>query len=569
MRNYHTAAKTATDSLKEIHMQKEHSFIRSAKVISICTLLSRILGLVRDMVCASFFGTGMVWDAFTVAFRIPNLFRRLFGEGALSAAFIPVFTDYLEHRTREDAWQLVNVVATVLIITLGGILIVGEIAFLVIPKFTTLQPKWELIFHLLNIMFPYVLLICLVALAMAILNTLKHFLMPALSPIALNICIIAGVVLLTPLFGGGLEKRVYGVAIAVFISGFVQLGMQIPVIRRKQSNPANTQDIKLFKPRLNFSHPGLRRIIKLVGPVIFGLAVVQLNLLINSFIAVGFAPSAGGPEEFAFAGMNLAYPLKSGAASVLYYGDRLVEFPLGIFGIAMATAVFPTLSAHASRKEWSNFCDTFSNALRMVFFIGIPASVGLILLREPLVQLLFERHAFQAESSHRTATVVLFYAIGVWAFCGLHVLIRTFYSLQDTITPVKIGAAMVFLNIVLNLTLIWFIQEGGLALSTSICAIMQMAILFIILRWRIRITHGREILTSFIKTSIATAIMALACWFVLHIFSADGARTLLKIARVFIPLGASLIVFAGVSYLLRSGELQQLKKAFVRRSRGD
>lgn len=548
----------------------EHSVLRSAKVISICTLLSRILGLARDMICASYFGTGMVWDAFTVAFRIPNLFRRLFGEGALSAAFIPVFTDYLEHRTKADAWQLVNVVATTLVITLGGILIIGEIAFLIVPKITTLQAKWELIFRLLTIMFPYVLLICLVALAMAVLNTFKHFFMPALSPAALNVCIIAGVIVFVPLIGGGLERKVFGVAIAVFVAGFIQLGMQIPALKSKQRNFLNGQSasggMKLFKPQIDFSHPGLIRIIKLIGPVIFGLAVVQLNVLVNSFIAVGFASSPDGPANITFAGMSVAYPLKSGAASVLYYGDRLIEFPLGIFGIAMATAVFPTLSTHAVRKEWANFSDAFSNALRMVFFIGIPASVGLILLREPLVQLLYERRAFAAESSQRTASVILFYAIGVWAYCGLHVLIRTFHSLQDTLTPVKIGAAMVFLNIILNLTLIWFLQEGGLALSTSICAIVQIIILFIILRRKIQITRGREIVISFIKASIATAFMALACWFILNMLSADGASMPFKAIRVFIPLIASLIVFTGVSLLLRSDELRQFARALVKRS---
>jgi putative peptidoglycan lipid II flippase len=506
-----------------------------------------------------------VWDAFTVAFRIPNLFRRLFGEGALSAAFIPVFTDYLENRTKKEAWQLVNVVATMLVITLGGILIIGEIAFLVIPKVTTLPAKWELIFHLLKIMFPYVLLICLVALAMAVLNTFKHFFMPALSPVALNICIIVGIIVFVPLIEGGLDRKVFAVAIAVFVAGFIQLGMQIPALKRKQNNYFNGQRVKLFKPQIDFSHPGLIRILKLIGPVIFGLAVVQLNLLVNSLIAVGFSQSPDGPAQFTFAGMSVAYPLKSGAASVLYYGDRLIEFPLGIFGIAMATAVFPTLSAHAVRKEWANFSDAFSNALRMVFFIGIPASVGLILLREPLVQLLFERRAFAAESSQRTASVVLFYAIGVWAYCGLHVLIRTFHSLQDTITPVKIGAAMVCLNIILNLTLIWYIQEGGLALSTSICAIVQIVILFAILRRRIRITKGKEIVVSFLKASLATAFMALACWLTLKMFSPDGASTLLKALRVFIPIIASLTVFAGVSYLLKADELRQFARALVNR----
>ena len=537
-------------------MQEKKSFLKSAKTVSLCTLLSRVLGLARDIICASFFGTSLAWDAFVVAFKIPNLFRRLFGEGALSAAFIPVFTEYLETKGKKDAWELVNVTGTLLFIILGSLVVLAEISFSIIPTVFSLNSKWELVLSLLLITFPYVMFICMVAFAMAVLNSLKHFLMPALAPVALNACWILGVLFLTPAFGDTLDTKIFGVAVVILIGGMIQLAIQLPVLRKEGIT---------FWPSLHFSHPGLKRIIALMLPIIFGLAVVQINVLMDSFIAIAFAKPPDGAEHFSLAGITIPYPLETGAASVLYYGDRLIQFPLGVFGIAMATAVFPYFSTYAARKDWTNFTDTFNQAIRVILFIGIPASVGLILLRRPLVELFYERNAFTAESTFRTSTVILFYAIGVWAYSTSHVIIRAFYSIQDTKTPVKVGAGMVALNLILNLTLIWFLREGGLALATAISATIQIMILFVLLRKKLNITGHKHIITSAIKTLIATFFMYVTCWIMLKIMPTSDGSLMVKFIRLLIPLITALITFFIVSFLLKSEELKYLYNSFRRR----
>jgi len=537
-------------------MQEKKGFLKSAKTVSLCTLLSRVLGLARDIICASFFGTSLAWDAFVVAFKIPNLFRRLFGEGALSAAFIPVFTEYLETKGKKDAWELVNVTGTLLFIILGSLVVLAEISFSIIPTVFSLNSKWELVLSLLLITFPYVMFICMVAFAMAVLNSLKHFLMPALAPVALNVCWILGVLFLTPAFGDMLDTKIFGVAVVILIGGMIQLAIQVPVLRKEGIT---------FWPSLNFSHPGLKRIVALMLPIIFGLAVVQINVLMDSFIAIAFAKPPDGAEHFSLAGITIPYPLETGAASVLYYGDRLIQFPLGVFGIAMATAVFPYFSTYAARKDWTNFTDTFNQAIRVILFIGIPASIGLILLRRPLVELFYERNAFTAESTYRTSTVILFYAIGVWAYSTSHVIIRAFYSIQDTKTPVKVGAGMVALNLILNLTLIWFLREGGLALATAISATIQIIILFVLLRKKLNITGHKHIITSAIKTLIATFFMYVTCWIMLKMMPTSDGKLMVKFIRLLIPLITALFAFFTVSFLLKSEELKYLYNSFRRR----
>lgn len=539
-------------------MQEKKSFLMSARTVSLCTLLSRILGLARDIVCASFFGTSLAWDAFVVAFKIPNLFRRLFGEGALSAAFIPVFTEYLETRDKKDAWELVNVTGTLLFIILGSLVVLAEITFSVVPSVISLNQKWDLVLSLLLITFPYVLFICMVAFAMAVLNSLKHFLTPALAPVALNVCWILGIIFLTPLFGNTLDNRIFAVAIAILIGGMIQLAMQLPLLRKERIS---------FRPSFNFSHPGLKRIMALMLPIIFGLAVVQINVLMDSFMAITFAKPPGGNEHFSIAGRLIPYPLETGAASVLYYGDRLIQFPLGVFGIAMATAVFPFFSTHAARKDWTGFTETFNQALRVVLFIGIPASMGLILLRSPLVELFYERNEFTEESTYRTATVILFYSLGVWAYSASHVIIRAFYSIQDTVTPVKIGVCMVGLNLFLNLTLIWHLHEGGLALATAISAIIQIIILFSILHKKLKITGHKQIFLSALKTVIATFLMCVACWISLKMVPDYNGNLIIKFTRLLIPLIMSLFAFFTVSFLLKSEELRYLYMSVIRKKK--
>jgi len=538
-------------------VSESKNLLRSVQTISVCTFLSRILGLARDMICASIFGTSMVWDAFTVAFKIPNLFRRLFGEGALSAAFIPIFTERIEKHGREEALVFFNVVATALIIILGGIVLVGEGSFFIIPRAFQIQEKWQLVLKLLIIMFPYVFFICLVAFMGAVLNTLRHFFMPAIAPVIMNICWIIGAVV-APYTGKTLGTMIYAVAISTFLSGLVQVIIQIPAFRKKEL-------YYQFIPR--FTDPGLKLVLIRMAPIVFGLGIVQVNVLLDSIIAVGFSSPQGGPDHFTLGGMTIPFPMKAGAASVLYYSDRLIQFPLGVFGIAMATAVFPLFSTHAVREDWSNFSTAFNRALKFILFIGIPASLSLIVFREPIIDLLYRRNQFDAESAYRTSRVILFYAIGVWAYCGLHVLIRAFYSVKDTVTPVKIGATCVGLNLVLNLSLIWVLKEGGLALSTAISSIVQIVILTLSLQKRLQIKIKKEVFASLLKTIVASLAMAVTGWFALRMFPGlnGGGSLYAKGLRLFIPMLLAFAAFAATSLLLKLEEFGYLVKLSLRK----
>lgn len=513
-----------------------------------------MLGLARDILCASLFGASMVWDAFTIAFKMPNLFRRLFGEGALSAAFVPIFTEYLEKHGEKEAWNLARTIGTMLIVILGAIVIIGETSFYIIQLKVELQPKWQMVIELLLILFPYVIFICLVGFSMAILNSLKHFFLPAMSPIVLNICWISSVVIFAPFFGITLEEKIVCVAISILIAGFIQFAIQIPVLRKFGMT---------FRPNFNFAHPAIKQLLKLIGPTILGLAIVQINVLLDGLIAISFAPSMNGDTTFTFMAHEIYYPLKTGAASVLYYGDRLIQFPLGVFGIALANVIFPLFSTHAAREDWDNFKSAFSQSIRLILFIGIPASVGLILIREPLVQLFYERNEFGMESTTRTSNVIFFYALAIWAYCGLHVTIRAFYSIKDTTTPMKVGLYTVGLNLILNLTLIWFLNVGGLALATSISAILQLLILVIILKRKLKMELDKEILISLGRTLFAALIMAITCLLTQKYASALilGDGTFAKIMRLITPLFASLFTFFITTYLLKSEELKALMKS--------
>ena len=520
-------------------------------------MLSRVLGLTRDILCASVFGTGMVWDAFSVAFRVPNLFRRLFGEGALTAAFVPVFTEYLEKRDERESWRLVSVVATVLGLFLGLLVVLGEVVFYILPRLTPLSEKWQLVLELLAVMFPYMPLICLAALISAVLNCLRHFLMPALSPVILNVCWIAGLLFLAPMMGDTQEEKIFGVALAILIAGVLQYGVQLLVLRKEGD---------VVSPILEPSHPGLRKITGLIGPVVFGLAIVQVNVLLDSLIAIGFSSSPGGHDTFSFLGNVYEYPLHSGAASVLYYGDRIIEFPLALVGIAMATAMFPTISTYAVRNDWEAFSTTLRKVLQIVIFISVPASLGLMVLGGPLIELFFVRHAFTEESALRTTSVVFFYATGIWAFCSLHILIRAFYSIQDTKTPVKVGASMVVLNLTLNLTLIWFLKEGGLAFATAISAMTQATVLFVILRKRLKIKGLEGVMASVGRTMLASAVMVVACIIVLDMLPEHHGDFSLKALRLFAPLSASVVAFLVTAYILGSEELRYLYDELVKKA---
>ncbi|MEW6443386.1 MAG: murein biosynthesis integral membrane protein MurJ [bacterium] len=464
-------------------MPQSPTLARSAGVVAFFTLLSRILGLARDMVVAYAFGSGPQADAFFVAFRIPNLLRRLVAEGALTASFLPVYTDCLERRTPAEADRIVQVTFTLLslllaLITLAGVMFSPWMIRVFAPGFLPDPGRFDLAVSLNRIMFPYVFFISLVALCMGVLNARGHFAAPAAAPVLLNVAMIAGAGLLNGCFA----TPVHGLAVGVLAGGVLQLGLQIPPLVRRKVR---------FRPVLSLSDPAVNRIGRLFLPAAFGAAVYQLNVVVSNIFA-SFLPA--------------------GSISYLWYAGRLLEFPLGVFGMALATAAFPALSRQSSRGDSMRFRRTLEESLRLVTFITLPATVGLMMLGMPIVQVLLQRGEFDPGSASKTASALLYYSLGMWSVAVSRILTAGFYSFQDTATPVKISFASVLANVAISLALMGPMLHAGLALASSIASMLNAFLLFFYLRRRIGVWGLDWVRESGIKMLLASLIMAAILW---------------------------------------------------------
>ena len=508
-------------------MSETAKITKAAGVVSAATLLSRVFGLVRDIVIAAFFGAGPAADAFFVAFRIPNLLRRLFAEGSLTISFIPVFTEYLLKRGRDEAFALARsswwiLTMTLVVVSVLGVLLSPLIVKIIAPGFISSPDKFDLTVLLTRIMFPYIFFIGLVALAMGILNTLGHFAAPACSPALLSVAMVSSVLLISP----RLEKPVLGLAVGVMIGGGLQLTLQIPFLVRR--------GFRLLV-RGPLYHAAIKRIALLMTPAVFGAAVYQINILVGTLLAT---------------------LLPEGSVSYLYYADRMVQFPLGVFAIALATAVLPSLSKQAAMNDMEGLRSSFSYALRLVFFITIPAMTGLIILREPIISLLFQRGAFDAASSRLTAEAVLYYAVGLWAFSGVRIVVAAFYSLQDTKTPVKTAVVSLLTNIVLSLLLMGSMQHGGLALATSLASGVNLTLLILALRRRLGRIGARGIIESVFRSAVCAAIMGAVIGLAGNWAGpACGQSFWGLLVWVFGSVGAGTILYCGCAYLFKCQEL--------------
>ncbi|MGA1870394.1 MAG: murein biosynthesis integral membrane protein MurJ [bacterium] len=523
---------------------RQKHIIKSTIVISGATLISRILGFIRDMIIAGFFGAGMVVDAFIVAFRLPNLLRRLFGEGSLSASFIPVFTEYLEKKGPHDAWELASNILTLFSIILiltsaAGVVGAPLLVRILAPGFHSSEVKLRLTILLTRILFPYLFLIGLVALSMGILNSLRHFATPAISPALLNVGIISGALLISP----HLKEPIIGIALGVLIGGVCQVLIQIPVLIKK--------GVSLY-PNFSLIHPGTRRIGRLMIPAILGMGVTQINILIDTLLA-SFLPE--------------------GSISYLYYSNRLIQFPLALFGISLGTAIFPTLSRQAAQNNLEELTDTYSFGMRMVFFITLPAAIGLAVFGHPIIKILFERGEFGAHATSATAQALIAYCAGLWAYAGIKITVPVFYSLQDTATPVKIAIIAMITNIVLNIVLMIPLKHAGLALATSLSATINLFILVAILRKRLTHIEIRKIIVSSIKTLINSSIMGCVC--VLFIQKAVCQATQGTMTRaLYLGTGivGGIILFFLLSYISHSDEFMffftHMKEKFNKKKEG-
>lgn len=421
---------------------------RSTAVVSAMTFVSRIMGFVRDIVIARMFGASVGADAFFVAFKIPNFLRRLFAEGAFSQAFIPVLSEYRQ-RGDHDLKQLISAtsgsLAVILfVITALGVLIAPFLIMIFAPGFIGDSDKLDLAGDLLRITFPYLFFISLTALAGSILNSFGRFAVPAFTPVFLNLSLIASAVWLSP----QLEQPITALAWGVFIGGVVQLLFQIPFLIKIGQLP---------RPRWGWKSSGVQKIIKLMIPAIFGVSVAQINLLLDTLLA-----------SF----------LVTGSISWLYYSDRLVEFPLGVFGIALATVILPSLSKKHAASSKAEFSQTIDWALRWVFILGTPAAIGLIWLAEPLLLTLFQYGEFTSDDAHKASLSLMAYGLGLLPFIFIKVLAPGYFARQDTKTPVKIGIIAMATNMVLNIILMIQLAHVGLALATSLSAALNAGLLY-------------------------------------------------------------------------------------------
>ncbi len=496
--------------------------IKSGGVIGIATGLSRILGFIRDIIFATFFGTSLEAQAFLVAFRIPNSLRDLVGEGATNAAIVPVLTEYKSLKDEKEFLHVVRVLFNIflvvlVVLTIFGMLFSPLIVRLMAPGFANESAKFDLTVRLNRVIFPYLILIGLTAYSMGVLNSLKHFALPAFGPCLMNIALIASTVWLYPRVG------VMGLAAGVLLGGALQLLLNIPAMYRKGISIS-------FKD--GFSHLAVRRIGKLLVPRMMGTAVYQINIFVDTIIA-SFSSLVG-----------------AGGVAALYYANRLIQFPLAIFGLALAQAALPRMSQEFATNDIERFKDTLSFSLRVVFLIMVPSSVGLAILGKPIVRILFERGEFTAYSTSITSSALLFYSIGIFAYGGVKLLVTSFYSMHDTMTPVKTAFAAVIINIIFSLTLVWPLKLGGLALATSISAAFNFIALYVLLEKRIGDIGTRQIADSFLRALIASLAMAAVLAAILK-YTPD-----FNIISLIICMAAGALTFVATGYMMKIKEIK-------------
>ncbi len=537
-------------------MSSEKRLFGAAKLIAACTLLSRVTGLARDIVLNAHFGQGWVQDSFNYGFQIPNLFRRLFGEGALAAVFVPQFTEVLDRDGKPAAGVLLGRVCGLLVVVLSTLTIVLELGVAAVWHFAPGEAMRRLMLGLTAVMLPFMISICLLAVFSSILNCLHHFTVPALAPIVLNVCNILGVLVVGPAMSVRPEIQVYGVALSVVAASVLQIAIVLPVLR--------TYGIR-FRPSVDWRDPTVRRMMRTFVPIMIGQGVLLLNVYLDSQVCTFLTRGPNQAETFSIAGRQIRYPLNDGALSAVSNAQRLYQFPLGVLAISLATAAFPLLSRHASRGDMPAMRRATGSALRMAVFEGLPAGLMMIVLAQPIVTLLFQYQRFGAAATERASWVLAWYGIGMWAFCGQHIVTRGFYSLKDTLTPMWIGCGLVLLNQALNLSLVWHprIREAAFGISTSITASLQVAIGLWILRQRMGGRIGaRELARSFARTLIAGLLAAgaamLVLWWARRSGGLAGMSIVARAARVFLPMGAAGLVYLAAAKAMRMREVDWL-----------
>jgi putative peptidoglycan lipid II flippase len=513
----------------------EHQVVRALGSIGAATMASRVLGFVRDMVVALTFGAGGVTDAFVVAFRIPNMLRRLLGEGALSTAVIPVFADYSVNRSRPDFVAMLRAVFAASLLALCVATAVGVVAApwilrAIAPGFLVDPTQAWLTLLLTRVMFPYLILVGLAALAMGALNAHGRFFVAALGPALLNVGMIGAVVFLAR----RVEPPILALAIGVLVGGLAQLAAQLPSLRRCGL---------LVAPSLDLRHPALARVARLLLPAAFGLASAQVTIFVNTL---------------------LASLLPAGSISFLYYADRVMELPYGVFGAALASASLPAMSRAAASGDRRGVGSTLTFALGLSFYVSVPATVGLVLLRTPIVRVLFERGEFTAADTVATAQALAWYAIGLIGFSGARIAAQAFYAVHAPATAVKIGMGSVVVNVLAAVAFMGPLAHGGLALASSLGAGVNFVALVWVARARFGSVDVSGLVASLGRTLVASGALGAWCLGCLW-FWPSGAARLVEVLWLAGAIGGGGVVFLAISGVLRAPERDALFRAVVAR----
>ena len=514
---------------------------RSAGLISIATLASRILGVARESVLASYFGASAAMDAYNVAFRVPNILRDLFAEGAMTAAFVPAFTRTIQQRGREHAWRLGNLVVNALLVITGTLAILGivfaePITQLIAPKFAEVPGKLELTILLTRVMLPFLTTVAVAVAMMGMLNSLQRFFIPSLSPAMFNVATILCAIVLVPVMIDAEWPPIMAIAIGTLLGGIGQMVIQWPVLRREGFR---------YRPLLDFKDPELRQILRMMGPGTLGVAAVNINVLVNTYLAAS----------------------EPGAVSWLGYAFRLMYLPIGLFGVSIATAALPDLSRHAAADDAAAIRRGVSGALRLMLILNVPAMIGLVVLAEPIVALLYERGRFTDADTMATAAALRFYAPGLIGYSVVKIASPTFYSLGNSRTPVVVSVTSVAINLVLNILLFKVMGFRGLALGTAIAALFNATALLWLLRTRLGGIDGKRVAVALIKISAAGAIMgAVALWISPRITELlPGSGELMRAVRVAIVIATALVALVASARLLRIEEFTQASGRVLRR----
>jgi len=516
--------------MKQIKNSENSKVVKAAGIVGALTMVSRVFGLVRDMVIAAFFGASWMTDAFWIAFRIPTTLSRLLGEGSLTASFVPVFTEYLHKKTKDEALDLAYNAFTILSIILTFVSVLGIIFSPFIISiigygFISDPRQFALAVFLNRLMFPYIFIISLGALCMGILNSFRRFASPALSPVMWNISIIAAALGLRSFFA----EPITALAVGVLIGGVLQLALQWPFLRKC--------GVKL-KFRFNFSHPGLKQIGLLMIPAMLGAGITTINVFVSS---------------------TLASMLPGGSVTYLFYADRIMELPLGVFAIAIGTAVLPSFSRHVAAGNMDELKSSISFSLRLMLFLTIPSTFALMALNLPIISVLFQRGAFNTQAAIYTSQALFFYGMGLWAFSIVRVFVQSFYSLQDAKWPMRAAIIAFVINLIFSLALMYPMKHKGLALANSLSAVFNVFILSFVLRRKIGKFLDSSFYISILKIIISGVIM-IGAILLIDYFLPWNTYSSFKTRLIY--LTCTIVVGAGVfftsAYLLKSPESHSL-----------